>query len=337
MSDSPATNSSQAPRRQWFGRDLDLAAAGAVAGAVITAYLLWWSRGRTSLTDVDTTRVHETASDRNAIVLALLFVLLGFFIALLAKRFAGLTGDLPFVLLVFLPMLIFLIFSGKITNLTAGPTGVALTVSLSKLPPVTDTVVGRGAVVAGTPSAEVADCAEPEEFTNQISQKAVEEPPQAPVATTLGAPVYLKLIMGACPYTMQQVADSLQKNTYNDQFRFVVLVDREDRFRAYMDSLTAAELFACTEYDYVGGPCYAWAYPGLIDAINSDSFAIAEFPGLVLDTVSEDTTNINALKEMKQRGLDALVVTDEGGVIKGVLSQEQILGTMMIELASPTP
>jgi hypothetical protein len=99
-------------------------------------------------------------------------------------------------------------------------------------PPVTDTLVGRGVVIAGTPSAEVADCTEPEEYTNQISQKAVEEPSQLPVATTQGAPVYLKLVMGACPYTMQQVANTLEQNTYNDEFRFVVLVDREDRLRA---------------------------------------------------------------------------------------------------------
>jgi hypothetical protein len=183
-------------------RDHHTAAARVFAGAVAAASVLWWSRGCTSLSTVDPTRAHEAATDRDALVLALLFVLLGFCIAFLAKRFAGLTGDLPFVLLVFLPMLIFLLFSGKITNLTAGPTGVALTVSLSKLPPVTDTLVGRGVVIAGTPSSEVADCTEPEEYTNQISQKAVEEPSQLPVATTQGRPVYLKLVMGACPYTM---------------------------------------------------------------------------------------------------------------------------------------
>ena len=324
-------------QERWSPRDLDLVAAGAFVGAILTAYILWWSRGRSSIMGVDPTRAQETATDRDAIILGVLFVLLGFCIALLAKRFAGVTGDLPFVLIVFLPMVIFLILSGKITNLTAGPTGLALTVSLSKLPPVTDTLIGRGFVVAGTPSAELADCAEPEEYTNQISQKAVEEPAQLSLETVSGAPVYLKLVMGECPYTMQQVADSLAKNTYNDDFRFIVLVDRQDRFRAYMDSLTATELFSCAVFEYVGGPCLSWSYPALIDAINDDSFAIQEFPGIVFDTVSADATNIAALKDMQQRGLDALVVTDREGYIKGVLSQEQILSTMMIELASPTP
>ena len=321
---------------RWSLRDLDLVAAGAFVGAILTAYILWWSRGRSSIMGSDPTRAQETATDRDAIILGVLFVLARILHCSPGQRFAEVTGDLPFVLIVFLPMVIFLILSGKITNLTAGPTGLALTVSLSKLPPVTDTLIGRGFVVAGTPSAELADCAEPEEYTNQISQKAVEEPAELSLETVSGAPVYLKLVMGECPYTMHQVADSLAKNTYNDDFRFIVLVDRQDRF-VLMDSLTATELFSCAVFKYVGGPCLSWSYPALIDAINDDSFAIQEFPGIVFDTVSADATNIAALKDMQQRGLDALVVTDREGYIKGVLSQEQILSTMMIELASPTP
>jgi hypothetical protein len=328
-----------APRQRFSLRDLDLVTAGAFVGAVVTAYILWWSRDRTSILGLEPDRAHETAADRDAIILGVLFVLLGFCIALLMKRFAGVQGDLPFVLIVFLPMVIFLILSGKITNLTAGPTGLALTVSLSQstLPPVTDTSVGRGIAIAGTPPSEAPVCEEPQEFTNQAPYLPPEGDAQLPVATVRGAPVYLKLIMGRCQYTMQQVADILTRNTYNDEFRFIVLVDRSDRFRAYMDSLTATELFSCAEYAYEGGPCDSWAYPTLIDAINDDSFAIQNFPGIVSTTIPADATNIAALKEMKRRGLDALVVTNRDGSIKGVLSQEVILSTMMIELASPTP
>jgi predicted transcriptional regulator len=48
----------------------------------------------------------------------------------------------------------------------------------------------------------------------------------------------------------------------------------------------------------------------------------------------DSETNIEALKEMERRHLDALVIIYGDGHIKGVLSREQVLSSMMLALVN---
>lgn len=325
-------------RPRFSAPALDLVTIAAVVGAVAATYALWWSRDR--LLGLDPTKRQVVASDQDAIILAALFLLLGFSIALLVKRIAGVAGDLPLVLIVFLPMVVFLLLSGKITNLNASPTGFQFTLAEATLQPVSNQDIGRGQAMFSTPPAEEPWC-QPEEFTSQAPQQALVAAAQTPTPTVRGNPVFMTIRMGTCNYTMQAIHDVIEKNRYNDEFRFVVLVDSDGVFQGYMDSLTAQELFSCKEYEYLGGPCLDWTYgydiENAINAFPRTPFAIRGFPGIVFDTVSENSSNIAALKEMRARGLDALVVKDKTGRVKGVLKQDQIVATMMIELASPPP
>ena len=340
-SDAPSSNKDKAPSFSipQFELATIVTTVVAIAGALIAVYGLWWSRDRVLA------RGAETAADKDAIVLAGLFLLLGMCIALLVKQLANVESDLPFVLILLLPMVAFLVLSGKITDLNAGATGIQFTLSTVKVPTVSAQNVGVGVAEYATPPA-VDPCA-PDEFASQAPQQAVIAAQEAilasapePTVTIQGNPVYLAIRMGICPYTMEDIANAIEKNRYNDEFRFVILLDSNDVFQAFMDSLTARELFSCKLKESEEGKCLVWQYPTFADAINNfpeTPFAIRGFPGIELDTISEGTTNIAALKEMKRQGLDALIVTDENGHVKGILKLDQVLGTMMIELASPAP
>jgi hypothetical protein len=330
-SDAPSANKDKAPAISI--PKLDLLTIGAIAGAVFAIYGLWWSRDRVLA------RGPETAADQDAIVLAGLFLLLGLCIALLVKRLANVESDLPFVLILFLPMIAFLVLAGKITDLNAGATGIQLTLSTVKVPTVAAQNIGVGVAEFATPPAEEPWCA-PDEFASQAPQQAIIASAPEPTVTIQGNPVYLTIRMGTCTYSMKEIADAIEKNRYNDEFRFVILLDSNDVFQAFMDSLTARELFSCKFKESEGGECLEWSYPTLADAINNfpeTPFAIRGFPGIELDTISEGATNISALKEMKRQGLDALIVKDKDGHVTGILKLDQVLGTMMIELASPAP
>ena len=61
---------------------------------------------------------------------------------------------------------------------------------------------------------------------------------------------------------------------------------------------------------------------------------LLRFPGVIKETISIQTTNAEALREMTKQNLEALVVIDEQGQLKGVVEREQILSKMMLALAA---
>jgi hypothetical protein len=74
-----------------------------------------------------------------------------------------------------------------------------------------------------------------------------------------------------------------------------------------------------------------------VEKINDGSLRqeeASQFPGIVFDAMPNSETNIEALKEMERRHLDALVIIYGDGHIKGVLSREQVLSSMMLALVN---
>jgi uncharacterized alkaline shock family protein YloU/CBS domain-containing protein len=59
---------------------------------------------------------------------------------------------------------------------------------------------------------------------------------------------------------------------------------------------------------------------------------LLEYPGVVRDKISPNTTNGEALRKMVTSNLDVIVVVDENNRLKGVVEREQVLARMVLTL-----
>jgi CBS domain-containing protein len=60
---------------------------------------------------------------------------------------------------------------------------------------------------------------------------------------------------------------------------------------------------------------------------------LRRYPGIVTRTISTKTTNFEALQKMTAQNIEALVVIDEDGKLKGVVEREQILSKLLLGMA----
>ena len=57
----------------------------------------------------------------------------------------------------------------------------------------------------------------------------------------------------------------------------------------------------------------------------ADRQKLLEYPGVVRDDISPNSTNSEALRKMVESNLYSIVVVDENNRLKGVLEREQVL------------
>jgi predicted transcriptional regulator len=65
---------------------------------------------------------------------------------------------------------------------------------------------------------------------------------------------------------------------------------------------------------------------------DGDPNKLFQYPSVVRKALSTRSTHAEALREMIQRNVEALVVTDETNQLKGIAEREQILSRMMLAL-----
>jgi predicted transcriptional regulator len=70
-----------------------------------------------------------------------------------------------------------------------------------------------------------------------------------------------------------------------------------------------------------------------VNAVNQGQIAqVLRYPGVVKRTISTKSTNAEALREMQEQNIEALVVIDDQQKLRGVVEREQVLGRMMLSL-----
>jgi Trk K+ transport system NAD-binding subunit len=117
----------------------------------------------------------------------------------------------------------------------------------------------------------------------------------------------------------------VDEDASSDDFKFLVILDEAGAFSAAIDARSAADLLASDD-----GQTF-------ITAINDGSLnreTGMQYSELMFDALPDSATNIEALQEMGRRNLDALVVVYGDNRIKGILSREQVVSSMMLALVN---
>jgi hypothetical protein len=243
--------------------------------------------------------------------LAIVFVCLGLAIIWFTKRFIGVTGDGLFVAELFVAVLIFLVLTGQISELTAGGvTAKFQRVAGDRIDP------DAGATI---------DVVEPVVIEKSRTDQLVRIREQLQDQDPVGGPLFLVLKLGApdrqSNYEIGALGAYVETLASHGRFQFVVFIDRSEKLVGYMShSLFERVLRGDT----------AW---GFLDAINTgNETAVRSFPGVATDTLAIGTTNADALDRMAQLNMEAMVVVDARSRPIGMVEREKIASRMLVAL-----
>lgn len=242
-----------------------------------------------------------------AIGISLLFLVFGFLVIWLIKAVANIEGDAIFVALLLIPVIVYMVISGKLKELK-GPGGLE----------------AKFTEAASESIKAPSETVEPSIDDMQIIQKGGVRLLQEQLQEVNEAkPIVMTMELGRRGYYLPEaVLEYIQNLSQFRNFKFVVFLDEEKRFLAYMQSWAFRGLLSMPELGYE-----------FVNVINEGRLEnLFRYPGVVRETISTDSTNAEALSEMLKQNLEALVVIDENRNLKGVVEREQVLSRMMLTL-----
>ncbi|MEZ4744767.1 MAG: hypothetical protein R3C41_01740 [Calditrichia bacterium] len=246
--------------------------------------------------------------EQRAIVLTLSFLGGGFLTLWFLKEFLGIATDGILIAMILLPLIIYLVVSGRVSELKT-PGGLE-----AKFKEAAQSNVSAASETVAVE--DVQALAEGEMLFKSIVKVRTPDPTK---------PLVLLLTIGKsdAPYSRENLLNAMDVYEQHRNFKFVVFRDAKETFVCYMMS---------------------WAFRGIIDkAALGDEFVallnsgatgeLLRYPNMVNETITTETSNIDALKAMTEKNIEALVVIDPKGMVAGVCEREQVLSKLLLNLA----
>jgi hypothetical protein len=249
------------------------------------------------------------APDREirAVVVAVLFLLLGFAILWFARAVLGIQGEAVLVALLLVPLLTYLVASGRLEGLgSAGG------------------LEARLARIARDPAQPAADRIEPSALELQaVFNDGFAAIKQLRQDLSEARPIILVLELGKLDfYHVEPLLRYLESLSQFRNFKTVAFVEKDGQFVASMPSWAVLSLLSNPD-----------SGEEFIEVLNKGhKAALFRFPGLVRETLGSQATNAEALRVMARQNLEAIVSVDENNRLRGVVEREQVLSRIVLAL-----
>ncbi len=245
--------------------------------------------------------------ERRAITITLLFLGGGFLALWFLKNVLAIEGDSVAIAMLLLPLIVYLIVSGRISELkTPGGLEAKFTAAASE------------SVTPASETVEPEDVQVPVEgqmaLQSVIPVKKPDDSRPIVMTVTLG--------QGENHYSRGGLLNAVEVYSQYRNFKFVVFLDQENRFQACMPSWAIKNL--------LGKEALGNEFVTLVNSGNI--IQLADYPGMIMDTITTQTSNIDALKEMTGQNIEAMIVISEKKALAGVVEREQILSKILLAL-----
>ena len=229
-------------------------------------------------------------------------------------------GDVVLALLLVLPILIYAIVSGKLTELK-GPGGVEAKFTAAATTPVAET--------ASHDSVSFDELLTVSADRGQDLDKGQEQLGKRVRRFTEIQPIVMVITIGEDSYREGDENEHIKSlQTYVEQlsrsrnFALVAFLDEHNNFVAYMPSWVINNRLSDDD-----------RARDLFRAIKENNRQkLFEYPGILRDTISPNAPNSEALRKIVTSNLDFIVVVDENNRLKGVIEREQVLSKMVLAL-----
>jgi hypothetical protein len=230
---------------------------------------------------------------------------------LLLLRSLKFNDTTTFIALLFLPILVWGVASGKISEIT-GPGGWS-----AKFKEAAREAAGE------SPDIEM-------ENFQIVEKEAASALPKKIAAVPAGKPVAMSLQLGkAGYYGASAIARYIDRLSKIDPDLLVVVVDDDGRFVA---AIPAARLLSSSR---VGGVAAVENGDAFVDAIgNSNQNYLRNLPAANFRSIPEKTSNAVALSEMRKANAKSLVVVDDDKRPIGIVKRDRIVAHLVETLAS---
>jgi hypothetical protein len=241
----------------------------------------------------------------STVLVTLSLVVGGLAVLWFAKSVAGLEGDGVLVALLVIPLVVYAVASGRLEELRGG----GIEARFARVASATVVPESAQLPVEAVYGVEKANPRELPAVLDRLSDETV------PVGLTL-------VVRQGGRYTVPALRRYLAALGQLRTFKFVVFVDGEGRFEAYMPHWHLDAILAGPR----GGAFVR-------DLNNGRIGSIRRYPGVVRNAITTKHTNEHALREMERQGLEAIVVVDEERKVVGVVEREKVLSTMILALS----
>ncbi|MFA6371085.1 MAG: CBS domain-containing protein [Methanothrix sp.] len=139
-------------------------------------------------------------------------------------------------------------------------------------------------------------------------------------------PIILKLYLYG-NYNRFQLLEYIEALLSNfESFKLIFVLDRGGQVKAYIQPRHLKIILSCNDNNNNN--------PGddFVSALNRGDFReIIKIPGMIITTIEEKNTNIDALKKMFNEEIEILAVVDEDMTLIGIVEQERLLKKILIK------
>jgi CBS domain-containing protein len=245
--------------------------------------------------------------EATGILVSILFLALGFLAVWLMQSMHVAAGDAVFVSLLLIPIIVYVIFTGRLGEIKT-PGGLE----------------AKFVNMAQQPAAEIASerVAVVDEEMKVVTKSGPQELERLESLLNESKRIVLTLLLARRHYDREDAELYLERFLRYRNFTFVAFLDKKDRLVAYISSWAMFRILKGDQGDR------------FIQLINDGNvLELVDFPGVMTHTVSTNDSNIEALNKLTANNLDAIPVIDEARKLKGVVEREQILGKLMLAMA----
>jgi len=246
----------------------------------------------------------------HSIISTIFFLTLGFLIIWFSKNYFPLDNNVADSILLLLPIFIYMLFSGRITELKA-PGGLEakfLAISEKSLDIPDSEAIKNFDSPLDLSDPTIID----KESTQDLYNKIYFLDKSKPIFLTL------KLRKNYSGKASETYIKTLSKFR---TFKFIVLLREDERYLAFMKKDDLLSIILTNEID------------NLVSAIAYESLEqlLGRFP-FNSNKIKSPTTNIKALQEMTTNNVDAIAIVDENDKLHGVVEREDILNKVVLAL-----
>jgi hypothetical protein len=245
---------------------------------------------------IATTREKEI----NAIASSIGFLAVGIVVVYVMKTYLALEGDNLFVSLLLIPVVIYLVLSGRLSELKAGEFSMVFNQALKET------------VMLSPSSVELP--IDPLEAVPKGGYSPLQETMRRLSSLKDAKPVTLTLNLGR-GYVDEAILFYISSLSQFPSFRFVVMLDEMNKVVGYFPVNAFLQII---QNDDVAGRFIS-------NIRNAELEELNQFPGIITETVSPNASNIEALEILQKGDYDALLVVE----------RDKIIGNMLLSMASP--
>ncbi len=212
-----------------------------------------------------------------------------------------------------LPVLVFLLVTGKLQKFEIGEGGVKIETAFVEASK--SSIVSQVSPLAGLPSEPI-----------RIDPKrGVEDIPKLIAHKTEG----LLFRLGHGGYWGPAISEYFKLLAKQPFLKYIIIENPDGTFFAMADARELIELFQAERPPYTARDFAKWLN-------KADKTALSKLPGFISakDAVTKDTDKGQALRKMEELNLDTLPVIDEAKRFVGIVNRSRLTASLLIDVAA---